>query len=42
MARLAGAPQVYRQTAETNHVARALYDKGAQFSGFIVYAKAMG
>jgi GNAT superfamily N-acetyltransferase len=40
-AKLAGAPRVYWQTQETNHVARALYDKVAERSGFIVYARAM-
>jgi GNAT superfamily N-acetyltransferase len=38
-ARQAGAPRVYWQTHETNHTARALYDKLAERSGFIVYRK---
>ncbi len=37
----AGAPRVYWQTHETNHVARALYDRVAERSGFIVYARAL-
>ncbi len=40
-ARSAGAPNIYWQTHETNHVARKLYDKIAQRSGFIVYQKAL-
>ena len=40
-ARLAGAPRVYWQTHETNATARALYDKLAERSGFIVYRKAL-
>jgi GNAT superfamily N-acetyltransferase len=36
-ARRAGASRVYWQTHETNLVARQLYDKVAQRSGFIVY-----
>ncbi len=38
-ARLAGSPRVYWQTHETNHTARALYDKVAERSGFLVYRK---
>jgi GNAT superfamily N-acetyltransferase len=37
----AGAFRVYWQTHETNAVARALYDRVAERSGFIVYAKSM-
>ena len=37
----AGSPRVYWQTHETNLVARALYDRLAERSGFIVYAKSM-
>lgn len=37
----AGAARLYWQTHETNVVARALYDKIAQRTGFIVYAQAM-
>jgi GNAT superfamily N-acetyltransferase len=37
----AGAPRVYWQTHETNHVARALYDRVAERSGFIVYVQAI-
>ncbi|MGJ4930772.1 N-acetyltransferase family protein [Bradyrhizobium sp. HKCCYLS2038] len=40
-ARQAGAPRVYWQTHETNTTARALYDKLAERSGFIVYRKAL-
>jgi GNAT superfamily N-acetyltransferase len=36
-AKAAGSPSVYWQTQETNDVARRLYDKIAQRSGFIVY-----
>jgi GNAT superfamily N-acetyltransferase len=36
-----GAPRVYWQTHETNHVAQALYDRVAERSGFIVYARAL-
>jgi len=38
-ARAAGATRVYWLTHETNHSARALYDKVAANSGFIVYRK---
>ena len=37
----AGSPRVYWQTHETNHVARRLYDKVAERSGFIVYRKSV-
>jgi GNAT superfamily N-acetyltransferase len=36
-AALAGSPRVYWQTHETNAVARRLYDRLAERSGFIVY-----
>jgi GNAT superfamily N-acetyltransferase len=36
-----GAFRVYWQTHETNAVARALYDRLAEHSGFIVYAKSI-
>ena len=38
-ARQAGAARVYWQTHETNCTARALYDKLAERSGFIVYRR---
>jgi GNAT superfamily N-acetyltransferase len=38
-ARLAGSPRVYWQTHETNLIARQLYDKVAEHSGFVVYRK---
>jgi GNAT superfamily N-acetyltransferase len=38
-ARAAGASRVYWHTHETNAVARALYDRVAERSGFIVYRK---
>jgi GNAT superfamily N-acetyltransferase len=38
-AAVAGSPRVYWQTHETNGVARQLYDKVAERSGFIVYRK---
>jgi GNAT superfamily N-acetyltransferase len=38
-ARQAGAARVYWLTHETNHTARALYDKLAINSGFIVYRR---
>jgi GNAT superfamily N-acetyltransferase len=38
-AKSAGAARVYWQTHETNVVARKLYDKVAENSGFIVYRK---
>jgi len=38
-ARLAGCARVYWQTHETNVTARALYDRLAERSGFIVYRK---
>ena len=37
----AGSPRVYWQTHETNLVARALYDRLAERSGFIVYARSI-
>jgi len=40
-ARRAGAPRVYWQTHETNQIARTLYDRVAENSGFIVYAKTL-
>jgi GNAT superfamily N-acetyltransferase len=40
-AKEAGAPRVYWQTHETNQMARALYDRLAERSGFIVYRKQM-
>lgn len=36
-ARAGGAQRCYWLTQENNHVARALYDKVAQFNGFIRY-----
>lgn len=41
MARAQGSARVYWQTHETNHRARALYDRIAERSGFIVYRKAL-
>jgi GNAT superfamily N-acetyltransferase len=38
-ARLAGSPRVYWHTQETTQVARQLYDKVAEHSGFVVYRK---
>jgi GNAT superfamily N-acetyltransferase len=38
-ARHMGSARVYWQTHETNTVARALYDKVAERSGFLVYRK---
>ena len=38
-ARAAGCSRVYWQTKVDNHTARALYDKVAEHTGFIVYAK---
>lgn len=38
-ARTAGSPRVYWQTHEANLVARKLYDKVAERSGFLVYRK---
>lgn len=35
----AGSPRVYWQTHETNTVARSLYDRVAERSGFLVYRK---
>jgi GNAT superfamily N-acetyltransferase len=40
-ARGAGSPRVYWQTHETNAVARQLYDKVAERSGFVVYRKTL-
>lgn len=40
-AKTQGCARVYWQTHETNAVARALYDRIAERSGFIVYAKAL-
>jgi GNAT superfamily N-acetyltransferase len=37
----AGALRVYWHTHQTNHVARRLYDKVAENSGFIVFRKAL-
>lgn len=34
-----GAARVYWQTHETNAVARSLYDRVAEYSGFLVYRK---
>jgi len=38
-AKLAGAARVYWQTKENNLTARKLYEKVAEFLGFIVYSK---
>ncbi|MEO9131664.1 MAG: GNAT family N-acetyltransferase, partial [Sphingomonas sp.] len=38
-ARTAGSSRVYWLTQETNQVARTLYDKIAEQSGFLVYRK---
>lgn len=40
-ARAAGVPRVYWQTHETNATAMQLYDKLAEYSGFIVYRRAL-
>jgi GNAT superfamily N-acetyltransferase len=40
-AQLAGSRRVYWQTHETNSVARRLYDRIAERSGFIVYRQAI-
>ena len=40
-ARCAGSPNSYWQTHETNHLARKLYDKIAERSGFVVYQKSL-
>ena len=37
----AGSPRVYWQTHETNAVARSLYEKVAERSGFLVYRKVL-
>ncbi|HEV2596432.1 MAG TPA: GNAT family N-acetyltransferase [Sphingomicrobium sp.] len=42
MARTRGAARVYWQTQETNARARALYDRVAERSGFIVYRRPLG
>lgn len=39
--REAGSPRLYWQTHETNATARALYDRVAERSGFIVYRHAL-
>ena len=36
-AKASGSPRVYWQTHETNTTARKLYDKVAEYSGFLVY-----
>jgi GNAT superfamily N-acetyltransferase len=36
---IAGSPRVYWLTQETNRIARQLYDKVAEDSGFIMYRK---
>jgi GNAT superfamily N-acetyltransferase len=41
-ARAAGSARVYWQTHETNATARALYDRVAERSGFIVYRVQLG
>lgn len=38
-ARAHGSPRVYWQTHESNETARKLYDKVADYSGFVVYRK---
>ncbi len=38
-ARLAGSSRIYWQTKTDNHTARALYDRVAEHSGFIVYGR---
>jgi GNAT superfamily N-acetyltransferase len=40
-ARAAGSLRVYWQTHETNAIARTLYDKVAERSGFLVYRKSL-
>jgi GNAT superfamily N-acetyltransferase len=40
-ARRAGAHRVYWQTHETNLTARKLYDRVAEWAGFIVYRKSL-
>jgi GNAT superfamily N-acetyltransferase len=40
-AKLAGSPRVYWQTHETNAVARRLYERVAERSGFIVYRQSV-
>jgi GNAT superfamily N-acetyltransferase len=41
VARDAGSPRVYWQTHETNRTARELYDRVAEYSGFVVYRKTL-
>ena len=38
-AKLAGCPRVYWHTHESNRTAKKLYDKVAEFPGFVVYRK---
>ena len=38
-AKASGAPRVYWQTHETNTTAKALYNKVAEYSGFVVFRK---
>ncbi|MES2802982.1 MAG: GNAT family N-acetyltransferase [Bdellovibrionota bacterium] len=38
-AKIAGSTRVYWQTHETNETAMSLYDKVADYSGFVVYRK---
>jgi len=38
-AKAEGSPRVYWQTHETNATARTLYDKVAEYSGFVVYRR---
>jgi GNAT superfamily N-acetyltransferase len=40
-AKEAGAPRVYWMTHETNEVAMKLYNKVADYSGFVMYRKAL-
>jgi len=40
-AQAAGAKRLYWHTQETNQAGRLLYEKVAQYSGFIVYSKLM-
>ncbi|AXE30695.1 GNAT family N-acetyltransferase [Chromobacterium phragmitis] len=39
LAKATGCDRVYWQTHQTNHTARALYDKVAEHKGFIVYGR---
>lgn len=41
-ARAAGAARVYWMTHESNATARRLYDKVAEYSGFLVYRRLLG